>query len=382
MGQQDMFNRVLASLHEAALNDAYWPAASALIDEACGAMGNELVVGQGPLGNIEIIFAGLYYRGQHHGELEREYVDNYYQGDERPKRFAQLTRDRLVHVTDLYTDRELKASPTFNEILPRSSAQDSLNVLMEGLNGSHVFWMLADPCHPDGWGSDQIEMIERLLPHLRQFARVRQLLVQAEAFGASFRSLLENTRLGVIHLDRNGTIVASNDRALDILRQGDGLLDRGNVLSARLPDDDARLQKMLRGALPTYGSVAVGGFMTVRRLPHLPPLALHVSPVNVRQMNLSTSRVAALVLVVDPSSRPGIDPDLVAKTLGLTPSESQVAVALAEGSTVRDIAAATRRKESSVRWFIEQIYDKQGISRQADLVRLVLSLAELPGFRR
>jgi hypothetical protein len=43
---------------------------------------------------------------------------------------------------------------------------------------------------------------------------------------------------------------------------------------------------------------------------------------------------------------------------------------------------ATRRKEGSVRWFIQQIYEKQGISRQADLVRLVLSIAEFSGNRR
>ena len=95
-------------------------------------------------------------------------------------------------------------------------------------------------------------------------------------------------------------------------------------------------------------------------------------------MDLSARRVAALILVVDPLSQPRIDPDLVAETLGLTLAESQVATALAEGSNVREIAAATRRKESTVRWFIRQIYEKRGISRQADLVRLGLSLAEIP----
>ena len=55
---------------------------------------------------------------------------------------------------------------------------------------------------------------------------------------------------------------------------------------------------------------------------------------------------------------------------------------LATGSSVRDIAVATRRQESSVRWLIRQAHDKLGISRQADLVRLVLSLSELSGPRR
>ena len=44
---------------------------------------------------------------------------------------------------------------------------------------------------------------------------------------------------------------------------------------------------------------------------------------------------------------------------------------------MREIAETTGRKESTVHWHLKQIYDKQGLSRQADLVRLGLSVAEL-----
>ena len=66
----------------------------------------------------------------------------------------------------------------------------------------------------------------------------------------------------------------------------------------------------------------------------------------------------------------------MATTLGLTPSESQVAVGLAEGKSVRDMATATGLTENTIYWHLEQIYQKKSISRQVDLVRLVLSIAE------
>ena len=115
--------------------------------------------------------------------------------------------------------------------------------------------------------------------------------------------------------------------------------------------------------------------MTVARSPGRRRLVLHVSPVTPRQAEFSAHRVAALALIVEPGSHPPIDADHVAAVLGLTPAESRVAAWLAEGRTVREIAAETRRQESSVRWLVKQVYTKQGISRQADLVRLVLSLA-------
>lgn len=378
MSQQDRFERIIGSLHEAMLDDTRWPITAALIDEACGSKGNELVVAEGNgRADAKILFAGLYYRGQRNEELEREYPEIYLAQDERVPRLPRLPDSQVVHVADLYTERELKTSPTYNEALPRASAQNGLNVRLNGPDNTHIVWMLTDPTDSAPWSSGQIEIIESLLPHIRQFVRVRQALVDAEAVGASSAALLENTQVGVIQLNRGGKIVATNDRAMDILKRGEGLVDRGGYLNARIATDNDRLKKLLALAIPASGGQAAAGSMTVGRSPHLPRLALHVNPVTVRQMDLSARRVAALILVVDPLSQPRIDPDLVAETLGLTLAESQIATALAEGSNVRDIAAATRRKESTVRWFIRQIYEKRGISRQADLVRLGLSLAEI-----
>ena len=70
------------------------------------------------------------------------------------------------------------------------------------------------------------------------------------------------------------------------------------------------------------------------------------------------------------------DPDLVATTLQLTRAETQVAVSLTEGKSVRDIAETTGHAERTIYWHLRQIYQKQSISRQVDLVRLVLSLSD------
>ena len=67
----------------------------------------------------------------------------------------------------------------------------------------------------------------------------------------------------------------------------------------------------------------------------------------------------------------------MARTLQLTPTESQLAVWSAEGKSVRDMAEATGRTEAAIHRHLHQIYQKQSISRQVDLVRLVLSLAPL-----
>ena len=48
---------------------------------------------------------------------------------------------------------------------------------------------------------------------------------------------------------------------------------------------------------------------------------------------------------------------------------------LAEGKTVREIASSTGRRVSTIRWHVRQIFTKHGLTRQGDLVQLVLSVA-------
>ena len=47
MTEAETFERVLAALHEAALDAARWPGASGLIDEALGTYGSTLTLGDG-----------------------------------------------------------------------------------------------------------------------------------------------------------------------------------------------------------------------------------------------------------------------------------------------------------------------------------------------
>ncbi len=379
MNPDDAFARILASLHEAALDDARWPAASARIDEACGIVGSALVVGEAAGADASVHFARFFYRGERRPDLEREYFDAYYPSDTGIRRLVKQPEGQLVHLPDLYTEEERKTSPAYNEGRRRLDARDGLNVHFDERDGLRLGWFTADPAAGDGWESAQLRLIEALLPHVRQFVRVRQALAAAGALGAGRAGLLESDRIGVVELDRGGRVLAANAPALAILGRGDGLLDRDGALEAWLPADRSRLQRLLGGALPDVrGGPLGGGSMTVQRPSGRPRLGVHVSPVGGAAADFGARRVAALVLLVDPARRARIDGHRVAVMLGLTASEGRAAAQLAEGRSVRDIAAGEGWSEQYVRWMLKQTYRKLGVSGQVALVRYVLAVGALP----
>ena len=71
----------------------------------------------------------------------------------------------------------------------------------------------------------------------------------------------------------------------------------------------------------------------------------------------------------------------IESALGFTRMQSRVAVMLTEGMSVPEIAKAFGRKESTIRTHVKNMFAKHGLSRHAELVRLVVQLANAPEAR-
>ena len=377
----EAFNRILVSLHEVALNRD-WSRTTALIDDSLNTHGSCMGFAEGNRNeDILIYFAWCFMHGQRQWDLELDYFQNYYAIDERIPRLRSLPDGRLFRTTEIYTEKELKTSATYNEVLARNHGANSINVRLDGPNNTHIVWVINDPVGADNWSDAQLKTIRQLLPHIRHTVHVQQALAGAGALGTSLTTLLDATGLGIVQLDARGRIVAANDRARELLSGGKGLFDENGFLHARSVEDDADLQGLLRRALPRFGAQSAGGSMLVRRS-FAPSLVLHVNPVGRQQADAGVWPVAALVLVLDPASQTRINPAVAAEALGLTGMESRVAVLLAEGMSVREIAAAMGRKESTIRTHVKHMFTKHRLSRQADMVRLVLALAGTSETRR
>lgn len=375
MKDEATFGRVLASLQEAALDPARWPGFSAAVDEALGVHGSSMLFGGGESSeDARIAFQWTCTRGQRRHDLEELYYGTYYPLDERVPLLRHAPDGRLYHNTELFTERELKTSPVY-DVFSNKNCGDAVNVRLDGPSGSRILWMVHDPVDKDGWSSTRLDSVRRLLPHIRQTVRVQVALGRAGTLGRTLEGLLDATNLGVIQLDWRARIVAANDPARSLLRTGDVLFDTGGRLLAHAPKANAELQDLLGRALPPLRAVAAGGTMIVRRLPGRPPLVLHVIPVGGEEMGPGAWPVAALVLVPDAAEGTDVAVGAVQEIFRFTRAESQVAVLLARGMTVREVAATTGRRLSTVRSHVKHMFTKHGLNRQADLVRLVRALA-------
>ena len=378
MPAEDRFDHLLASLYGAALSDAEWASASALIHETIGTTGSSLThVDLGAGVEPRIHLARFFVGRQQRDDMQQLYFRDYYWRDEAIPRLYGLCDGDLASKADLYSDKEKRTSATYNEFRRPNDTEDGFFMALDGLDGGAVVCSFGNSTERGGWTRDQIRAIERLGPHLRQFARVRRAIADARALGASLTGLLENGQSGFIQLDCRGQVLEANDRAREILLRHDGLRDERGVLTAEHKSENEKLGRLLAQALPQYGVQGTGGSMKVTRRKARTPLVVEIHPVRQAGSDSRAWNVAALVLVSDLAARPLVDPDVAASALGLTPAESRVALAVASGQTVAGTAHSLGCAENTVKTHLKRVYSKLGIRKQTELVRRVTSLGAL-----
>jgi len=90
---------------------------------------------------------------------------------------------------------------------------------------------------------------------------------------------------------------------------------------------------------------------------------------------------AVCVLFVDPTQDRLVDEVLLRELYRLSPAEAGLARRLVIGDTLQEAARARGIGVSTARSYLEQIFQKTETSRQADLMRFLLSLPRAPAIK-
>ena len=105
-----------------------------------------------------------------------------------------------------------------------------------------------------------------------------------------------------------------------------------------------------------------------------PALHLMISPA--RGLDLDKDCVVrAIVFVTDPAERVRPLPETLQQRYELTPAECRLAMLLADGRTLSQIAEMLGVSRNTLKSQLASTYSKTGTSRQSDLVRILLNVA-------
>lgn len=297
---------------------------------------------------------------------------------DNPFNRATLTFGKACRWSDFADAKTFHDSAFYREFCQPAGFEYALCLPLQG--PAHCSAWLYAVRNADGADFDDATLAwcETLAPHfqraLRIFARIKTL----EYERATFELAMHPLHIGAIVLDRQGRVLTINNSAEAILRTGSGIELRGGQLHFAGSALRARFDAAI-AALTGDGTAPPFQVISVPRSGR-PPLGLLARAFPDYFQFMLDPRPAVLLYLTDPESEPVAAESLLQSLFGLTKSEARLTTLLVDGHTLAGAALRMEITEGSARVYSKRIFAKMGVSRQTDLVKMVLnSVAVLSG---
>jgi DNA-binding NarL/FixJ family response regulator len=233
------------------------------------------------------------------------------------------------------------------------SGSTDFDVAISSINVGRIFRYLIKPCPTP-----------TLVSAVKAAVRSRSAAASSNDQAVSAKAAVDLLKSGVIVLGPRGQVLFTNQRAGSLLSRNDGLIiDNSGICRSSDTEDTRRLHRSVRAARDE----GVADALTLQTQRH-GPLRIVVRS---GEDEGDAGPVTCLYLFAEDDD-PAIDPHLLRGMFGLTPSESRLAAALASGLSLEATAEREGWTLSSARSYLKTVFEKVGVTRQADLVRVVL----------
>ncbi|UFS99368.1 helix-turn-helix transcriptional regulator [Nocardia huaxiensis] len=331
------FSLLITAIHDAGTDPGRWDEVIADITTAFGTVAGFLVIADPAGGRHSVHACGI------GGQELRDRIDG-------------LAERMARHPVRGLADAEFETPPTPSGLLAaRLSADPPWS------------WICLESVDSQS-DSDARTLLNALVPHLVQALRTRSRLAELAWERTLALATLEKARHGILIVAPDTALIFANSRAADLTADLDGLaVDAFGRLRATSPAAQPRLHRLIADAA---GPAGMSGSLALTRPSVKRPLTIHAGPLDGQPQHR-----AVLLLVFDPEHDPGLPPTTLHELYGLTETESLVARGVLRGDGLPAVAAQLCVSLSTARTHLQHIFVKTGTHRQAELVRLLATVA-------
>jgi DNA-binding CsgD family transcriptional regulator len=211
------------------------------------------------------------------------------------------------------------------------------------------------------------ERIQPLIPHLRRALEIRDRLETAQLRTDTLAKSVNNVSFGVMVLDAMGHLLEANSVAEQLLQTEPGIRRNADkTLSLREPAGTDLYRWIVAGTPPISSH---NGLLHVQRS--------NGSPISVLVTRLpSTASWLGydprwVLLLFDPDRRVQASTEIIARDLGISEREAEIAALLVAGYDLRAITAMLNISVHTVRTHLKSIFSKTGLRSQAELIQRI-----------
>jgi DNA-binding CsgD family transcriptional regulator len=216
--------------------------------------------------------------------------------------------------------------------------------------------------------------LDRVTPHIQ---RASMLHLRLESLRASAGAGWQAANLldyPILIVDERACLRFANLAAENLLRlPGAPVQVRQGALGSPTPSVQEKLGAAVRMATRRAGRR--GTVLALQRSPGAPVYQLVVLPTREDcEFTFGSDRPLALITLGAPGQGRSVEAELLRQLFGLSDAEARVVAAIAQGSTLKDVAEESGVSINTVRTQLHSAFGKTDTHRQAELVALVDAL--------
>ncbi len=313
-------------------------------------------------------------------ESKPEYDREWWRHDPHVQRiFSRKLKDGVCCEAELFSDEEIARDPMRQEFCRKYGMGSFAAQLVTPMPNFVVAFSVMRALHLGQFEKHELEKLSLLGKHAARALVISTRLAAAQSHERIAVAAFGQLDCAAVVVDRELNVLYAN-AAVERLA-GDGLSVRKKKLqtSSRLHQD--ALTRFIASVMQSRAEADPTPFVLPRPSGKQPLLVQAVPIVAAPDGKDIPTHAAALVIIVDPSQQGHYDLSRELRLLGLTQAEARLGALIGAGQSRREAAEALNISESTASDTLKQVYFKLGISRQSELVRLVIRLAVLQARR-
>ena len=289
--------------------------------------------------------------------------------------FVRLPADKLVTVDEIMSQESWRNSVYYQQFLRGMDIEQMMGANLRVPDGAVCGFRVTRPAGAPPFSEEDKAFCAILLPHLKRSVSLHSHMGRLQSVSKLYAQTVDRMMVGTIILDEHGRILQANQVAEDLLQTGDGLKNSGGRLEAAFSPENNQLQRMIKEAisLSTDAQPAIIEALSIMRTSGRSNLGVVVHSVPMSEWSEGSRRAAAAVFVRDPEQQTQAPQEVVRQLFNLTPAETALAMQLMNGLSLDEAAELLHVKRNTARAHLRAIFSKTGVTRQTELVRMLLN---------
>ena len=311
-------------------------------------------------------------------ERRDAYRNYYYRVDLWMQRMRAAPAGTPQSLDMLVPDGELYKSEYYNDFMRPVGRRYRAGVTME-VNGSKYILAFGRSQDDGNYDGDDMAAIGRISTFVRRSLQTQRLLLGAEASSHAAHQVLNQTRGGILLLDRDFRVSFANKMAADHLGAEDIVGIRGNQPVALNRSDEGKLRAALEASIANPGRQTIIMLRGTKSEAHVTASIMGLPSSGPPLLDLGVAPPAILVVLTNHAEQNEVQPQTLESVFGLTAQEARTASLLIAGMDLNGVASALSIGRETVRYHLKGLFAKTGTHSQRELVHFITgSLPPLP----